>query len=90
MELDIPSLIYSYNDLKLGFSFTPIMKIESLPEGKRPADCLGCGACARACPQGIDIPSVLADFEALLGAHPSWEAICRERAEAARRLEENP
>lgn len=88
MELDIPSLIHSYNDLKLGFSFTPIMKIETFPEGKRPADCLGCGACAQACPQGIDIPSVLADFTTLLGAHPSWSQICRERAEAARRVAE--
>lgn len=89
MELDIPGLIHSYNDLKLGFSFTPIMKVESLPEGKRPADCLGCGACAQACPQGIDIPSVLSEFSTLLTTHPSWAQICRERAEAARRLAEN-
>ena len=88
-ELDIPSLIHSYNDLKLGFSFTPIMKVEALPEEKRPASCLGCGACAQACPQGIDIPSILADFSKKLSEMPTWENICRERIEAARNLPEN-
>ena len=87
--LDIPSLLRSYNDLKLGFNFTPIMKVESLPEGKRPADCLGCGACAQACPQGIDIPSVLSDFAKRLSSMPTWSGICREREEAARKLPEN-
>ena len=32
MELDIPMLIAAYNDLSLGFNFTPVMRLEALPE----------------------------------------------------------
>ena len=87
VELDIPSLIRSYNDFRTSFSFTPLMKVESLPAEKRPSACLGCGACARICPQGIDIPGVMADFAQRLAAVPSWEEICRRRAAAAEALE---
>lgn len=86
MGLDIPSLIRSYNDMKTAFSFTPLMKIETLPADKRPSACVGCGACAQICPQGIDIPAIMADFTDMLSRTTSWEEICRQRAAAAEKL----
>lgn len=83
MELDIPSLIKSYNDMKTAYSFTPLMKVEALPEDKRPSACLGCGACARICPQGIKVPDIMSDFADMLAKTASWEEICRQRAAAA-------
>ena len=86
MELDIPILIAAYNDLSLGFSFTPLMRIESLPDEKQPSACLGCGACAQICPQGIAIPDVLSDLSERYASMPKWADICRQRAEEAARL----
>lgn len=86
MELDIPHLIASYNDLRMAPGFAPVMYVESLPEDKRPSACLSCGACAQMCPQSIDIPSVLGEFAGRLAKLPSWEQICRERAEAAKKF----
>lgn len=85
-ELDIPMLIAAYNDLQLGFSFTPMMRIEALSEDKMPSSCLGCGACAQMCPQGIAIPDVLADLVVKYDSMPKWSDICRERAAEAARL----
>ena len=63
MELDIPRLLELYNEhVFTGGGFLAPMVIETLPEEKRPASCLGCGACAAVCPQGIDIPAALSDF----------------------------
>ena len=63
MELDIPRLLELYNEhVFTGGGFLAPMVIATLPEEKRPASCLGCGACASVCPQGIDIPGALADF----------------------------
>ena len=88
MELDIPSLLAGYNDLKFTRSMTVPMQMDALPPEKRPEACLGCGACAAVCPQGIDIPAALSEFSALLASGPSWAEMCREREEAARRLRE--
>ena len=35
-----------------------------------PRRCVGCGACAGVCPQGIDIPKIMADFPDLLRKPP--------------------
>ena len=78
-ELDIPTLVKSYNDLSLQFSFAPMMMLESLPEDKRPSACLGCGACQSACPQGIEIPEIMQKLSALYDKYPKWSDICRER-----------
>ena len=59
---------------------TPGMLVDSLPEGKKPADCLGCGNCKQVCPQNIDVPEALHKFSELLAAAPSWESISKERA----------
>lgn len=83
--LDIPTLLAFYNDLKVTPSFLLGMRIEAMPPEKRPAACIGCGACAAICPQNIDIPAALADMARILDTLPSWEAVCREREEAAKR-----
>lgn len=89
MELDIPMLIAAYNDLSLGFNFTPVMRLEALPEDKLPSACLACGACAEICPQHIPIPDVLASLAEKYDSMPKWSDICRQRAEEASRLNAN-
>ena len=69
----------AYNDLSVDFAFTPMMYLESLPEEKRPASCLGCGACAQICPQGIDIPSTMKGLAELYAGYPKWSEICEQR-----------
>lgn len=77
--LDIPALISEYNDMKVQVSFTPVMRLESLPADKLPHACLQCGSCMHVCPQGIRIPEVLADLAALFDRAPKWAAICEQR-----------
>ena len=77
--LDIPALIAEYNDLKVQVSFNPIMRLEILPEEKRPHACLQCGACTQICPQGIAIPDVMADLAAIYDRAPKWSEICEKR-----------
>ena len=77
--LDIPALLADYNDLRIQFSFTPMMRLELLPNDRKPHACLGCGACAQICPQGIDIPAALADLSALYDKYPKWSEICAKR-----------
>lgn len=81
--LDIPALMQTYNNIKVGGGFTASMYLESLPEGKRPQDCLKCGACKRICPQKIDIPSVLEQVVSLAPAEPNWRDICEQREREA-------
>ena len=78
-ELDIPALIAEYNDMKVQMSFTPVMRLESLPAEKMPHACLQCGACMHVCPQGIAIPDILADLAARFDAAPKWADICEKR-----------
>ena len=77
--LDIPSLISEYNDIKVQVSLTPVMRLESLPEDKRPHACLQCGACAQICPQGIQIPDILAELAEMFDRAPKWADICVKR-----------
>lgn len=85
MQLDIPMLMQSYNDLHFATSLTPVMQIEALPEEKRPSACIACGACASACPQKIDIPDIMTKLSDLYSKQPSWASMCKERAEEAKR-----
>lgn len=65
--IDIPWMLELYNEHKLsGGGFIAPMALAAVEEGKKPADCIACGACAAVCPQQIDIPGVLADFTKLL------------------------
>ena len=83
--LNIPALLAHYNDFRFAQSFNVVMAIESLAEGKTPADCIACGKCTRTCPQGIDIPEALRDFAKKLSAQPSWAELCRQREEAQKK-----
>ena len=82
--LDIPSLLSVYNEIRVTPSVNAAMRIEFLPEEKKPSACIGCGKCARSCPQNIDIPKELKDLAQKLTTIPSWAETCRQREEAAK------
>lgn len=88
MELDIPDLLFKYNQVRSGNSFNVNMQLDALPEDKKPSACIGCGACMEMCPQKIAIPDELAAFAEFLSKQRSWADICKERAEAEKRMEE--
>lgn len=60
------------------------MRIEFMPEDKKPTACIGCGQCTQMCPQNIDVPGALKDFAEKLSKLPSWAEICRQREAAAK------
>ena len=64
------------------------MMLEFAPEEKRPSACLACGKCNRICPQGIDVPAVLAELTEVLKTVPSWAAISKIREEEQKKLRE--
>ena len=84
--LDIPTLIQFYNNARVQKSITVSIQMSGFPAEKWPDACVGCGQCAHACPQKIDVPQVMTDFAALMKTMPDWEAICVERAAAAAKL----
>ncbi len=86
--LDIPNLIKSYNDIRFGYEggLTASMQMEALPPEKHPSACIGCGACARVCPQKIDIPKAMQELNASLVHLPKWSEICKKREEEAKAL----
>jgi len=86
MGLDIPQLLAIDNELRFAPAMNIGMRIDALPEDKRPSACISCGACTQICPQHIDIPGELSSMVRLLAQSPSWAQICREREEAAKRL----
>ena len=88
MELDIPDLMFKYNQIRAGSNFTISMQLDSYPEDKLPSACIGCGACMEMCPQKIAIPGELAAFAEFMAGQRSWADICKERAEAEKRMEE--
>ena len=61
------------------------MRVEFLPEEKKPTACIACGKCARSCPQNIDIPAALKALSEKLTTIPSWAETCRQREAAAKR-----
>ena len=82
MGLDIPFLLSVYNDLRYAPVTNTALRIEALPESKKPDVCVGCGKCSKICPQKIDIPGAMQDFCELMEKIPAWEDVCRERAAA--------
>lgn len=87
MGLDIPKLISYYNEVRFSTGGTTVsMYLDSLPEDKRPSACIGCGACAAVCPQGIDIPAAMQDFADTVPKLIDWGKVCKEREEAAKRM----
>ena len=86
MGLDIPLFLATLNELRVQRSMNASMKIEFLPEDKKPTACILCGACTSICPQSIDIPSALRELSETVAKMPKWADISREREEAAERI----
>lgn len=62
-ELDIPYLIYLYNEFNVtGGGFITPMVLSTLPDEKKPSACIGCRSCEQVCPQQIKISEAMADF----------------------------
>ena len=58
--LNIPYLISLYNEIVYsGGTIITRRGIAALDDSTRPAACIGCGACAEVCPQGIKIPEMM-------------------------------
>ena len=85
MGLDIPRLIGIYNELKVSPVTNIAMRIEWLPEDKKPSACISCGKCTQICPQKIDIPHELENLTATLEKIPTWAEVCRQRELSQRR-----
>ena len=85
MGLDIPLLMSMANDMALTQSFNTVSRYAALGKDKQAGACIGCGQCTTACPQKIDVPEQMRRLDALMASHKSWEEICRERAEAAKK-----
>lgn len=83
--LNIPSLISEYNDFRFQPGMNIGMRIDSLPQDKKPSACMECGSCVAICPQKIDIPGALKTFDLELAKQPSWAQICKEREEVNKR-----
>ncbi len=66
--LPIPELIALYNEHKItGGGFIAPMAVGSMPEDKRPANCVGCRSCEQVCPQRIKISEMMKDFSGMIG-----------------------
>lgn len=62
-ELPIPELIALYNEHKItGGGFLAPMAVGSMPQNKRPANCIGCRSCEQVCPQQIKISKAMKEF----------------------------
>lgn len=61
MELDIPTLLVSYNDMKADSAWR-LINLLGLPEDKRPSACIGCGACTAHCPQALPVPDAMKEM----------------------------
>lgn len=67
-ELPIPELIALYNEHKItGGGFIAPMAVSSMPQEKRPANCVGCRSCEQVCPQQIKISEMMSEFSGMLG-----------------------
>ncbi len=67
-ELPIPELIALYNEHKItGGGFLAPMSVGSMPENKRPANCIGCESCEQVCPQQIKISEMMREFSEMIG-----------------------
>ena len=84
MQLDIPMLIATMNEIRVSPNMNAGMRIEGLPDDKKPSACIGCGRCSMVCPQNIDIPGVMDELTEALKKIPSWRELSLKRAEEAR------
>lgn len=61
-ELDIPKLLFMYNEVSFSNGFITQMGVGAMPEEKRPSACIGCRSCEAVCPQQIKISKIMTDF----------------------------
>lgn len=61
MNLNIPELLRSYNDMKTGGAWR-LVNLFGLPEESRPTACIGCGNCTAHCPQSLAIPDAMQEM----------------------------
>ena len=67
-NLPIPELIALYNEHKItGGGFIAPMAVGSMPEEKRPKNCIGCRGCENVCPQQIKISEMMSNFSEMIG-----------------------
>lgn len=86
MSLNIPVFLSVYNEIRIAPSTIAAMRIEELSDDKKPSSCISCNACVDICPQNLDIPKHLSDLAERLKTIPSWAEVCKQRAEAAKKL----
>lgn len=62
MQLDIPDLLYHYNEFSFANGGFSVKSLDFIPKDKLPSACIGCRSCENVCPQKIKISEVLAKF----------------------------
>ena len=82
MGLNIPMLMMMCNEMRYAPGISVGMRMDALPDDKRPAACVGCGACSAVCPQKIDVPAALRELAQVLEKLPKWADLCAQRAAA--------
>ena len=66
-QLPIPELFGEYNDYVYNDKETvPRSDMAAFTEDKWPGSCIGCGECAKVCPQRIDIPKIMKKFASMI------------------------
>ena len=65
MDVNTGTLLAAYNDAKIGGAWQ-LSSLNSLPEDKRPAACIGCGACTGHCPQTLKIPDYMREMAEMM------------------------
>jgi ferredoxin len=58
-EYTLPLLM---GDLSVSWSTVTGATLDAMKEAELPSACRACGACAKRCPQGIDIPGIMKKF----------------------------
>ncbi len=71
-HLDIPNLLFMYNELKFNNGFITQMGVGAMKEEERPHACIGCRSCEAVCPQQIKISEVMSDFVTRMNQPASW------------------
>lgn len=83
--LNIPMLIENYNDMLFAPGVVASMRLDGLPDDKKPTACINCGQCARVCPQNIDVPVILADLAERYEKAPKWSEVSKVRQVAIKK-----
>lgn len=61
MQIKIPNIMSALNQVRM-FGESPVAQSRyngAVKDGGRASDCIGCGACSNACPQHLDIPTLM-------------------------------